>query len=606
MKAEEVRSVTVLGAGIMGHGIAQLAATAGFEVTIRDIEQSLLDGARKGIEGSLSRFVQRGRMTEKDSQDALSRITMTLDLAEAVRQADLIVEAVPEKMSIKHQVWAEVSRNAKRDAFLATNTSSLSITEMAKAVDAPERFVGMHFFNPPVLMQLVEVIPGAKTSQETISATKALAEKLGKTPIAVNRDSPGFIFNRIVITYINEATKLLDEGYSEEQMDAAMQHKAGMPMGPFMLSDLIGNDIVYNILRVLEENFGPYYAPTESIRKLYEEKKLGRKTGEGFYNYAGKPAVSEEQAKGFDVSLLLKPFIAEAEKLVAEGVSDAKSIDTVIKLGGNLPLGPFELKARIEKGEAEEKPVLVETARGVCKITLNRPGKLNSITSEMLDIIAEAVDRAEADKSVRCIVVTGAGDRAFSAGADIDRMSKLSGAEAYEFSRKGQRTFTKFIKSSKPVVAAINGFVLGGGCEVAMWCDYRIASDKARFGQTEVNLGVIPGWGATKLLSQLIGVQRAKEFLMGGEVIGAQEALAMGLVNKVVPAVEFDSKVNELVDRLVSGPPIALAALKRLTTLNLEELEAESKEFGVFFHTADFKEGVAAFKEKRKPLFKGQ
>jgi len=602
----KVERVTVLGAGVMGHGIAQLAATVGFKVTIRDIEQPLLDGARKGIEGSLSKLVQRGRMTEKDSQEVLNRITMVLDLAEAVKEADLIVEAVPEKMSIKHQVWGEVSRSAKRDAILATNTSSLSITEMAKAVDAPERFVGMHFFNPPVLMQLVEVIPGAKTSQETISAVKALAEKLGKTPVAVKRDSPGFIFNRVVITYLNEAAKFLDKGYTKEQVDAAMQHKAGMPMGPFMLSDLIGLDIVHNILRVLEENLGPYYTPTESIKKLYEGKKLGRKTGEGFYNYAGKPAVSEEQAKGFDVNLLLKPFIAEAEKLVAEGVSDPQSIDTVMKLGGNLPIGPFELKVRMEKGETEEKPVLVETANGVFKITLNRPSKANGITSEMLDMIAEAVDKAEADKSVRCIVVTGAGDRAFSSGADIDRLSKFTGPEAYEFSRKGHRTFTKFMRSSKPVVAAVNGFALGGGCEVAMWCDYRIASDKARFGQTEINLGIIPGWGATKLLSQLIGVQKAKEFMMGGELIGAQEALAIGLVNKVVPAAEFGSKVDELVNKLVNGPTVALAALKRLTTLSLDELEAESKEFGMFFYTTDFKEGVAAFKEKRKPVFKGQ
>jgi len=346
MKPEQVEKVAVLGAGVMGHGISQVAAVAGFNVVVRDISQEFLDRGRQGIERSLGRLVKKGRMNEETAQAALGRISTTLDISEAVGDADLVVEAIPERLELKRRVWREASEKARSEAVLATNTSSLSITSIAEAVSRPERFVGMHFFNPPALMRLVEVIPGARTSSETVEAVKVLAERMGKTSVAVKRDAPGFIVNRVLITYLNEAAKLLDAGYAKEQIDSAMQHRAGMPLGPFMLSDLIGLDIVYDILRVFEEELGPGYRPAKPIEALFREGKLGRKTGEGFYSYEERSRVAEEAGEGFDIDLLLKLLIEEAEKVVEEGVADREAVDTAMKLGANLPKGPFEMARR--------------------------------------------------------------------------------------------------------------------------------------------------------------------------------------------------------------------------------------------------------------------
>lgn len=258
----------------------------------------------------------------------------------------------------------------------------------------------------------------------------------------------------------------------------------------------------------------------------------------------------------------------------------------------------------------EEKLVLVKVEDGVCWISLNRPNKLNSVVPEMLDLISEALDDAEADETVRCVVITGVGDRAFCAGADVTFLSGLSSGEAeMVISRKGHKTFMKILSLSKPVVAAVNGYALGGGCELAAVCDFRIASEKARFGQSEINLGLIPGWGGTQLLPKLVGVAKAKEMTMTGAILSAEEALRAGLVNKVVAPDRFEEEVKTFVASLVNGPPLALAEAKRLVNMSIDldaGLNAEAEAFGSLFSTSDLKEGFAAFKEKRKPTFKGE
>ena len=603
MEADHVHRVAVLGAGIMGHGIAQVAAVAGYTVTVRDIAQEFLAKAEEGIRGSLGKLVERGRMSQDDMNAALKRISFTVDLGEAVRDAQLVVEAIPEKMSLKHTVWKEAAAKAPRDALLASNTSSLSITEIAQAVPGPERFAGMHFFNPPALMKLVEVNQGAKTSPETVATIMEIARRMGKTPVHVKKDTPGFIVNRVLITYINEASKLLDR-HSVQQIDAAMQHKAGMPMGPFMLSDLIGLDTVYEILAVFQEKLGPQYAPDRRITELVKAKKLGRKTGEGFYSYKDRPTVTEAQAQGFDVSLLLRPFVAEAEKLVREGAASEADVDTAMKLGANVPKGPFEMR---RSGLGEEKPILTEKKEGVYTITLNRPGKLNSITLEMLELIEAAVDEASNDFSVGCIMFKGAGDRAFSAGADITEFPGFTEEQANRVPVTGHRVFRKLLGASKPMVAAVNGYCLGGGNELALFCDFRLASDKARFSQPEVTLGLMPGWGGTYMLQRLVGRTLATEMIMTGRRLDAEEALKAGLVNAVYPAAEFDAKALEYANKLAEGPPHALAEMKRLVNADPQlskALKAEEKAFTGLWRHGELREGIAAFNEKRKPAFR--
>ncbi|MBS7620463.1 enoyl-CoA hydratase [Candidatus Bathyarchaeota archaeon] len=242
-------------------------------------------------------------------------------------------------------------------------------------------------------------------------------------------------------------------------------------------------------------------------------------------------------------------------------------------------------------------------------IILNRPDKLNSINPEMLEMLERALDKVEGDSEIRCVVITGAGDRAFSAGADISFFRNLSPEEAEKvISSKGHHAFLRIMNSNKPVIAAVNGLALGGGCELSLMCDFRIASDKARFGQTEVNLGLIPGWGATRILPKIVGPSHAKWMMMTGCILSAEEALKIGLVNRVVQSDQFSEEIKRFAISLAKGPNVALAEIKRLINSSIvdeSDLASEAKSFGRIFETEDFKEGLTAFFEKRKPCFKG-
>lgn len=254
--------------------------------------------------------------------------------------------------------------------------------------------------------------------------------------------------------------------------------------------------------------------------------------------------------------------------------------------------------------------IAVEKEDGVLWITLNRPHKLNAIDMEMIDELLSAVEEAEADKDVRCVIFTGAGDKAFSAGADIMVFSNLTPVTAIDISAKGQELMRKIESMSKPTVAAINGYCLGGGLELASACDFRIAAEHAEIGQPEIRLGLIPGWGGTQRLIRLVGLAKAKELIMMGDRISAQEALRIGLIQKVVPMQELKEEARSLAKKLADGPPIALKlakyALNYGTQVPLEVgLKVELEAFGILSTTKDLIEGVSAFMEKRKPEFKG-
>jgi 3-hydroxybutyryl-CoA dehydrogenase len=286
MNAAEVRKIAVIGAGTMGAGIAQTCSAAGFEVAMRDIDQRLVDGGFRRIRDPLMKRVEKGKMTQAEVDALIAKIHGTVDLRDALEGAQVVIEAVFEKMEVKREIYAEMDRLASPEVVFASNTSSLSITEMANVTKRADRVVGMHFFNPAPVMKLVEVIRGSETSDATVALARGLCVRLGKEAVEV-KESPGFVVNRLLVPMMNEAFNLLMEGVaSPEDIDKAMKLGTNMPMGPFELADYTGIDIGLDVMEVLFRETGdPKFRPSPLLRKYVRAGRLGKKTGRGVYDY---------------------------------------------------------------------------------------------------------------------------------------------------------------------------------------------------------------------------------------------------------------------------------------------------------------------------------
>ena len=672
VSADSVKTLLVVGAGTMGHGIAEVAAMSGYRVFLADINQDILNSALEKIRWSLSKLAEKGQLREP-VEAVMSRITTLVsvkpdgsfsdELARAVRESDMVIEAVPEKLDLKQALFRFIdSSRGGKEIIMATNTSSLPITEIASATTAPHLVVGMHFFNPPPLMPLVEVIRGEKTSDDTVNAVYEIAKKMGKQPVKVNKDVPGFIVNRILARFMNTACWLVAKGKASVlEVDATVRYVLGFPMGAFELADYSGVDVFYLIAVAMMQR-GFKQTPCPLFEEMYKANRLGMKTGRGFYEYPkpgayARPQIPKEAAGKVDPLTLLAPAVNEAAWLLENGIASREDIDKAVTLGLGWPKGVLQLadeygldsivgaleklkqdigpeyepepllRQMVSQGqlgvksgkgfyeyapreEIAKETIIVRLERPIAWVILNRPNKLNAISPQMIKELSEALDQLEEDEGVRVVIITGAG-RAFSAGADVTAFAGITPVQAAIFSRKFQELTLKMQYYTKPIIAAINGYALGGGLELAMSADFRIASETAVLGQPEINLGFIPGAGGTQRLPRIVGRSRAKLMIYTGDYVQAKEAKEMGLVDEVVPPERLEQEARALALKLADRPPLAILAAKLAVETGLETsiwsgLALESGLFGLLFSTEDVVEGVSAFLEKRKPKFKGK
>jgi enoyl-CoA hydratase/3-hydroxyacyl-CoA dehydrogenase len=341
MSLSTINKITILGSGIMGHGIAQVSAMAGYDVTLRDIEQSFLDKAMEKIRWSLNKLIEKQKLSKTEADKIFARITPVVDLEQALKGTDLLIEAVPEDMNLKRKVYAEVDSLAESRTLYASNTSTLPITEMAALTSRPERFVGLHFFNPPQLMPLVEVIPGSKTNQGMIDMATGLVQRLGKQPVLCKKDVAGFIVNRIFIPLVHEAVYCQErDNVPMTTIDSAVKFKLSFPMGIFELADYSGLDVIYKATVEMHSRDKKVIRPHPKIKELFDEKNLGQKSGKGFFEYKGdkyeRINLTEQEAAKYNPTALIGVAANNAAWLISNGVCSKEDLEKALKLGMGL------------------------------------------------------------------------------------------------------------------------------------------------------------------------------------------------------------------------------------------------------------------------------
>jgi enoyl-CoA hydratase / 3-hydroxyacyl-CoA dehydrogenase len=664
-----VFKAAVVGAGTMGGQIAQTIAASGTPVVLKDVKdefvQAGLDEARTVTQGQLKSQVEKGRLTEEQAAAQVEEVVGRIHGAtsyEGFGDVDFVIEAVPERMEIKQAVFAELDAVTPGHAILASNTSSLSITEIGEATNRPDKVVGFHYFYPASVMPLIEVVEGDDTSAETVGAAVNFAQAIRKQPITC-AEVPGFVVNRILNSGISEVWREQEEkGLSIKRIDEGVGAASVVPMGPYFLVNLLGLDTVLHVAEHLHESYGDRFYVPKGMQRLVADGKLGAKTGgDGVYTPQGEPALegdAEPDVEELVELLTLKTFV-EACLVLDEGVATHRDIDVGMMAGAGLDprrgLFPPFMKADMEgldtilerleraaerhgdrfapplvlrrlvaqgrlgqkSGQGfypypqpdDEQPgevVKLET-RGEVAIAWLGNGLMNAIAPQVIVDLQAVWEQVEAS-GVRAFVIASSNPLLFSAGADIKAFTSMDEAGGRELLDTAHGLLRSFERSSVATIAAVNGLAFGGGCELAMACDVRIAAQSALFGQSEVKLGLIPGFGGTQRLPRLVGENKALEMNLVGDAIGAEEAYVFGLVNRVVLDHELLDTALAWARRLAGQAPLAVAAIKDVSAkADLDEgIEAEKAGFARVFASEDAREGIGAFLGKRQATWRGQ
>jgi enoyl-CoA hydratase/3-hydroxyacyl-CoA dehydrogenase len=674
-----VFKAAVVGAGTMGGQIAQTIAAAGIPVVLKDIDEALvqagIDEAGNVTRAQVGKLAEKGKITaeqaEAQIQEILARIHGTTTYV-GFGDVDFVVEAVPERMDIKQAVFAELDAATPGHAILASNTSSLSITDIADATLRPDKVVGFHYFYPASVMPLIEIVEGEETSAETVAATLTFAQAIRKQPITC-AEVPGFVVNRILNSGTAEVWREQEQkGLSIEKIDAGLGGAGVIPIGPYRLIDLLGLDTVLHVAEHLLESYGEerFYAP-KGMQKLVADGKLGAKTGgDGFYDAHGKanlPGEAEPDVPELVELLSLKTFL-EACLVLEEGVATHRDIDFGMMAGAGLDprrglLPPFMradsegldtvlermenaherhgerfapptiLRRLVAQGRLGQKSgqgfyaypqpdaasspqgddlvpptqvIKLETRGDGVAIAWLANGQMNSISPQLASDLAKVWSKVK-ESDVRALVIASSNPFLFSAGADIKAFTTMDAAAGEQLVNDTHALFKELGSGRIATIAAVNGLAFGGGCELAMACDVRIAARSALFGQPEIKLGIIPGFGGTQRLPRLVGVNKALEMNLVGDPVLADEAFEFGLANRVVEDHELLDTALAWARKLAAQAPLATEQIKRVSAAaDLDEgIEAEKRAFAEVFASADAREGIAAFLGKRAPDFKG-
>ncbi len=562
-----IRNVAIIGAGNMGSGIAQKSAQENFNVQMVDREKEWVDRGRQTIDKFLDEAIERRIFRPEQAEEIKSRITGVVGHENVSDETDLVIEAVFEDFDLKQQIFSSLDSTCGEGTILATNTSSLSVNELAKSTGRPDRFVGLHWFFHPAKNRLVEIVPAESTSKETMDAVEQYCKAMGKVVI-VCKDRPGFVVNRFFVPWINEACHLMQEGVATAaQIDSVCCKAFRIGLGPFGLMNLTGPSIALHASDYLSEQLSvPRFRGADNMRELVAEGAMWE---------IGEDADCDEETAEAVTERMMGQIFSVCSQIVEEDICSMEDVDRGAKVGLRWAQGPFELANRIGVAEASrmatryaelaglsipdwmshrDEPfefsyVDVSVEGSVATVLINRPEAMNALNVTLVAQLDVTITELNSRSDIDTIVLEGAG-KAFVAGADVkffvDKIRGDAFPEIDQFTRDGHVLLNRIEDSPHTTIALTTGLALGGGLELALSCDYRVGTERTMLRFPETSIGIYPGLGGTQRSARVCGVEAARYAVLAGNFLDPGTAMALGFVTHLVDVSEVPETIVAL------------------------------------------------------------